>query len=383
MNIPSAILQMCTGGHTTSAISSLLGLSQDQTKRATGAAVPTLLAGFTGLASTPQGAEQLAGAVGRQDTGLVDNISGALSSQGAGIAEQGSGILSSLLGGGITSKLGGVLSQFTGVGQAKTGQLMGLLVPMILGFLGKQQKTMGLNAGGLASLLTGQKDNLRAAMPPGLDKMLSSALPGAGQLFGGDRPNVSRPDLEPALAEQSGSRENHRAHWSSPDPVEAGAQHSSKRWVLPVMLALAALAGFLLWSKRDRAHREAAVPPAASVGAASAPAETATGQGSSVVSVASQLITQATTKLAGIRDKASAEAAAPGLKQISNRLSALAPMWNQLPDSAKSTARNTLQPQISKLNEAAQPILNLPGVGETIQPQVDELMTNLKTFTSQ
>src|SRR6185503_7282399 len=110
MNLVNAILQMLGSSNVANSISSLLGLSQDQTKRATTAAVPSLLAGLTGLASTPQGAERLADTVSRQDSGVVDNLTGALSGQGARLAEQGSGLLGSLLGQGATSKLGGVLS---------------------------------------------------------------------------------------------------------------------------------------------------------------------------------------------------------------------------------------------------------------------------------
>src|SRR5258705_6710382 len=89
------------------------------------------------------------------------------------------------MGGCMTSKLVNVLSRFTCVGECSTSKLLGILTPVVLGFLGKQQKSMGLNAGGLANLLTGQKDNIRAAMPAGLDTALSSALPGVSQLFGG------------------------------------------------------------------------------------------------------------------------------------------------------------------------------------------------------
>src|SRR5258705_803873 len=117
MNIPGAILQMLGSGNTTSSISSILGLTQDQTARATSAAVPSLLAGLTGLASTPQGAQRLAETVSRQDTGVVDNFTGALAGQGPRLAEQGSGLLGSLMGGGTASKLGSVLSRFTGVGE--------------------------------------------------------------------------------------------------------------------------------------------------------------------------------------------------------------------------------------------------------------------------
>src|SRR5262245_10665746 len=289
MNIPNAILQMLGSGNTNNAISSILGLGPDQTQKATGAAVPSLLAGLTGLASTSQGAEQLAGAVSQQDSGIVDNLNGALSGQGPRLAEQGSGTLNSLLGGGMTSKLGGVLSRFTGVGEGGTGKLLGLLAPIILGFLGKQQKSMGLNAGGLASLLAGQKDNIRSAMPGGLETMLSSAIPGVSQLFGA-RPSVGRPEAEPGRDyEEAIPRAEQRRDWRS--PVGANTRPSTtKRWALPLLFALAAIVGFLLWSGRERDRRHRVAPPPPSAGAPGAASDAAAGKGSSFVSDTSQVI---------------------------------------------------------------------------------------------
>ncbi len=238
MNIIDMILKLIGTGNTTNAISSVLGLSQDQTKRATIAAVPTLLAGLTHLSSTPQGAEQLSGAVSQQDTGLLDNLSDHISGQGAGLADQGSRVLGSLLGGGTISKLSGVLSRFTGVGEGATGKLMGLLTPAILGVLGRQQRSQGLDASGLANLLAGQKDNIRAALPAGLGTMLSSVLPGAAQLFETGRPAARVP-------EEAGRR-------------TAGAdapprRSSAIRWAVPLLVGLGVLALLLLWSNRHRA----------------------------------------------------------------------------------------------------------------------------------
>src|SRR5262245_32115055 len=149
MNLNDMILKALGSGNTTSAISSLLGLTQDQTKRATAAAVPSLLAGLTSLASTPQGAEQLAASISRQDTSVVDNLTGTLTGQGMKLADQGSDLISSLFGGGMLSKLSGVLARFLGVGEGAISKLLGMLTPLILGFLGQQQKSLGLGASGL------------------------------------------------------------------------------------------------------------------------------------------------------------------------------------------------------------------------------------------
>ncbi len=367
MNVIDTILKMLGTGNTTGAISSALGLSQDQTRRATTAAVPTLLAGLTQVSSTPQGAEQLSRAVSQQDTGLLDKLQDIIPGQGAGLADQGSGVLGSLLGGGTTSKLTGVLSRFTGAGEGATGKLMGLLTPVILGVLGKQQRSQGLDAGGLANFLGGQKDHIRAALPAGLAPMLSSALPGAGQFFEGGRPAAR-------VREEAGRRTA---------AVHAKARTSSaKRWVVPLLVALGVLAAILFWSSRQRADREAAAPPSAVAPAVPDEPAARTGPDAGVASQASQLITQATSVFNGIGDSASAQAAAPKLDAINGRLAGLRPLLDRLPSGARASAHETLRPQADRLKQVAQSVLDRPGVGDAVRPQVETMIANLNALTT-
>jgi hypothetical protein len=362
MNLVDMILKLIGTGNTTNAISSVLGLNQDQTKRATIAAVPTLLAGLTHLSSTPQGAEQLSSAVSRQDTGLLDNLSDSISGQGISLADRGSDLLGSLLGGGTTSKLSGILSRFTGVGEGATGRLMGLLTPAILGVLGQQQRNQGLDASGLAHLLAGQKDNIRAAVPAGLGTMLSSVLPGASQLFETGRPTARTP-------EEAGRR-----------TVGASAplrKSSVLQWAIPLLLILGALGLFLFWSTRHRAAREAAVAPRAP-----AERETRGAPVAGVASEASQLITQATKVFGGIGDAASAQAAAPTLEDINGRLAGLRPLWDQLPSTARTSAQETLRPQVDRLKQAAQSVLDKPGVADAVRPQIEQIITNVDALAA-
>ena len=376
MNIPSTILQTLTSGNTLNSVSSTLGLTQDQTKRTTSAAVPGLLAGLTGLASTPGGADRLSEAVSRQDTSVVDNFSGALSGRGPQLAQQGSGLLNSLMGGSTMSNLGGVLSRFTGVGEGPMGTLLGLLAPVLLGFLGKQQKTQGLSASGLADLLKGQKDNIRSAMPPGLGTALSSALPGVGQFFGGAG-SARAATADSGYVRREEDLEDKRGGTWKTQPVHRAT--GRKSWAVPLIVILAVLAGLLLWSNHNR-RREAV---RSSVGAPAAAPERTTGAGGSVVSDTTRLVSQAASTLAGVKDRASAEAAAPKLQNINSQLGNLRSTWQQLPETARTTASSTLQPQIDKLKNTAEPILNQPGVGDVIRPHIDKLMQNLNAISGQ
>ena len=183
MNIPETLTKMIGSSDALNSIASRLGLGQGEANKAVSAAIPALLAGFSQIASTKQGAEQLAQAATRSDPSLVDNLTSALSTRGDRVAEQGSGLLSSLTGGSGLSMLPSILSRFSGVGEGIMGKLLGMLTPVVLGFLGKQNA--GSGAAGIASLLSGQKDYIKAAMPAGLFSSLSSDIPGIGNFFGG------------------------------------------------------------------------------------------------------------------------------------------------------------------------------------------------------
>ena len=80
-------------------IASALGVDRNKLQTAVNAAVPGLLAGLTGVAAQPGGAQKLVDAAG-QHTGAFDNI---VSSIGAGgqttLIERESRLLTSLLGG--------------------------------------------------------------------------------------------------------------------------------------------------------------------------------------------------------------------------------------------------------------------------------------------
>ena|ERR1043166_4108624 len=365
MNIVDMMRSTLGAGGTTNAISSLLGLSNEQTERATSATIPALLAGIAGVASTPRGAEQLSDTIGRQDPGMLDNVSNTLSRQGGQIAEQGQNVLSSLMGSGTSSMLGGVLSKFTGLGEGATGKLLAVCAPLILGVLGKQQRSMGTDASGLANFLSGQKDNIRAAMPAGLDSALSK-VPGLGQFLGSQPAMASSPSTDRArLSAQSSERGKAYA------PADS-EKSSLLKWAIPLLFGIAVLGGLMFWSR----HRHEG-----GVGGAGTEQQTIRGEETSATSEASQLVTQAASVLSGVKDSASAEAAVPRLKAINDGLGRLHSLSSELPESTRSTMKETLKPALEKLEAAAQPVLNMPGVGDTVRPYVQQLVSHVNSLT--
>jgi hypothetical protein len=228
LNIVDLVKGYLTGGITGS-VSSLLGESKERTQSGIDAAIPGLLSGFDTVASTPDGAQRLASAVGKGDEGILSNLSsilGNVASSGAG-----SGILQSVLGSGALSQLTGLIGKSSGLSGQSTGTLLSFLAPVVLGVLKKLTTSSGLDATGLSNLLSGQRSNIAAAMPEGMRSGMRE--PAAETRW------APREIREPAGTYSTAGTERRR---------------SSSGWVLP-LLALLILAGLIWrWSAQHATH---------------------------------------------------------------------------------------------------------------------------------
>jgi sporulation protein YlmC with PRC-barrel domain len=236
-------------------MASVSGLDRSTTQSAVGACVPAILNSFADLAAKPGGARQLSDAIAEQPSGILSNLAQALGGSSMP-AEQGSGILSSLLGGGVLNTLVATLSRFVGVGEGSTRTLMGLLTPVILGVLGREQRAAGLETGGLARMLMGQRDQISAAMPVGLSDLLSSR---ARMQDDGGRQERTYTESRTAPERE---RQTYRASTSGVRrPVETteGTGWNWAYWVVP-LLALGGLLWYLLPGSQTGVDRTATAP---------------------------------------------------------------------------------------------------------------------------
>jgi hypothetical protein len=170
-NLVSLVMQFLTP-ELIGRVATALGLDRTLVQSAIGAAVPGLLAGFSGVANQPGGAQKLVEAA-RQETGTLGKFADMLGggSQSTFI-ERGSQLLTSLLGARDQSALGSAIGQFAGLGQGNSGSLLGMLAPIVMGTVAKQQGAGGLDASSIANLFASQKDNIAAALPADLGKLL-------------------------------------------------------------------------------------------------------------------------------------------------------------------------------------------------------------------
>lgn len=155
-------------------IASKLGVPPGQASSAVAAGVPAILAGLARNAQKPEGASAIASALDKDHDGSVlDDDSYFDSYQ----EKKGDGILGHVFG----DQTGAVESQVSALGGldgAKGGELMKMLAPLIMGYLGKQKSSGGLDIGSLSQVLGGGGGG-GLQLPGGLGEILGG-LGGGG-----------------------------------------------------------------------------------------------------------------------------------------------------------------------------------------------------------
>src|SRR6516162_3528346 len=320
INLVSLVMQFLTPDMI-ARIASALGVDRTNTQTAIGAAIPGLLAGLSGVAAQPDGAQKLVDTV-RQQTGALGSIANMIGASGqSSLIEKGSQILSSLLGGRDQTALAGAVSKYAGLGQNASGSLLGMLAPIVMGTIGQQQGTRSLDAGGIASLLSSQKDNIVAALPAGFANLLG----GTGLLdsLGGAARTATAAAGQTARVTTSAAR-------AIGDTGQRAAAVSLNwlYWLIPLLAILAVL--IYLFAKPAEQVVQPSVPtiPSLMVG------------GLDIGKQVTDSITNLRTTLAGITDASSAQAALPKLREVTGQIDKVDGLLGQLsPEQRKVLAR--------------------------------------------
>lgn len=167
------LLTQQISGQALEGLSKQLGVPEGQASSAISAALPMIVGAMAKNASSQGGAEALAGAINRDHDGsILDNLGGFLASSDNG---SGAGILKHVLGG----KRGMVeqsVGQMSGMDAGKVGALLENLAPLVMGYLGRQKRSQGLDAGGLASILLGERNNQAQGSGSAAIDMISNIL---------------------------------------------------------------------------------------------------------------------------------------------------------------------------------------------------------------
>lgn len=363
MNIVSLVMNYLTPD-LIAKIASALGLDRSLAQKAIGAAVPSVLAGLTALGSKPEGARQLANAIGKQDTGLLQGFAGMLGGAKQGeLISGGTSALSGLLGGGALGSLTGAIAKFSGVGEGASKSLIGLLGPIVLGQLGKEKASGNLDANGLASLLDGQKKNISAAMPNGFAELLKGttlldAVSG-GQANG--PPQVRTVDTAARNATTGGAG----APFGQPSrPVGS----IWAQWPLWLLAALSA--GLFHWyflGDGQQLRQVSLAPAVRPVMAGDVDV------GRQTAAAADQLA----ITLRGIRDAASAQAALPRLQELAGQLNCINDLAARMPADGRRSLAQYLASFMPTLRPLLTSVQAIPGLPDGVRTALSAIATRL------
>lgn len=352
-------------------IAAALGISTDTAHRAIAAAVPAVLAVFASKATTQTGARALYDAVSQAEPDALDRLgSSSAGARSETILQSGLGTLSSLLGDGTLKSLTGALARQTGLGTDASSSLTALAGQLALGSLAKVAGKSGLDASGLAGMLTSQQANIKAAVPAGLAESLSSAgVLGSG--FAGQAQSV---------ADRTG-----RTATAAASQVQAAGKSGQNwlMWLIPLIIALGALWYFL--------GRQATTP----VTTTGTETTTTTTTGTETtppavteikvdgVDVGKQVTTtldSIRSTLGGITDAATAQAALPKLQAASTSLDGVSALMAKLSAPQKTALAALITAALPAVRDAAGKVLAMPGVSDVAKPAVDGLLAKLEAL---
>jgi Bacterial protein of unknown function (DUF937) len=353
-------------------IASVLGLDRMIAQKAIGGAIPAILSSLSDVASTPGGARQLSNVLSQQQVGSLEGLKNLISgSDQTALAESGVSMLSGLFGGGVLNTMSQAISKFAGIGEGSGKSLLGMLGPVVLGVLGQHQRSTGLDAGGLASLLASQKDQIAAALPAGLADQLSAAGL-IDKAAGGLRSGA-------AAASAAGSRVASASERYTP------TRATVSQW--PYWLAGLVVLGGLAWYLMDRSGRQtvaelprpaATQPATGTVGVA--PPDLTVG-GMNLTNQINSSVGTLRSVLPGITDAVSAQAALPKIQEATAQLNEINTRAAKLTPEGKSTLAKLIIVAMPTINQMCDKVLATPGVEGIAKPAIDELRGKLETLS--
>jgi hypothetical protein len=344
-------------------IAGALGLNRSDAQSGVGAVVPALLAAFSGLADKPGGAQSLVNTI-KQQSGVLDNFASMIGGNNqSSFIERGSSLLTSLLGSHDQAALTGAVARFAGLGQNKAGSLLGMLTPVIMGLIGRQIGTRGVDVGSLTSLLASQKEQIAQALPNGLGELL-------------DRSGLSS-GLEQAAAQvrrATTATTGQFPQYTSPTSERAGRDTSFgipnwAYWALP-LIALGGLLWYLLGRPTHEQLAQAPAPPAAQ-------SQSVTVGGVDIKNTIGDSLSDLRTSLQGVTDVASAQAALPKLEAAKGQIDKISNLVGQLSPEQRKIVAGVIAPAMPTINRLTDRVLEIPGVGDVLRPTIDPVKTRL------
>ncbi|MCU0353341.1 MAG: DUF937 domain-containing protein [Cytophagales bacterium] len=222
----------------------MLGESESGVGKAMSGVLPGLLASVISKGSTEQGADDVLGMIREGNFG-GGNLEGVSNLFGNGFETNPMMVVGkNLLGGLLGDKaglLGSAIASFSGVKESSATSLMSMAAPLVMGLLGKEVASKGLNASGLMGLLAGQKDSVAALLPAGLGSVLGfGSFSGIGEKVAGAFSGATA-DVKDLTAGTPATASN---TFGAPKPTYTEEKGGSNWWLWLLGLAALVIGGF-------------------------------------------------------------------------------------------------------------------------------------------
>ncbi len=368
-NLVSVVMQFLTPDMIAK-IASALGLDRSVAQNAIGGAVPALLTSLADVASTPNGARQLTNVVMQQQQGSLESLKNLIGSSDPNtLAQTGSSMLSGLFGDGALDTMAQSIGKFAGVDAGSGRSLLGMLGPVVLGVLGQTQRSAGLDASDVASLLGSQKLQIAAAIPSGLADQLSAA----GLI---DK-------AEAGWHSGAAAASTVRGRMAGTSQATTSAAASQWPYWLLALAVLGSLAWFVFGRQGSETVAELPRPAAMQTDTGTvgmAPADLTVG-GVNLANRVNSSVGALRSVLPAITDVASAQAALPRLHEATAQLNEVGSLATKLSPEGKITLARLIASARPSIDQMCDKVLASPGVAGVAKPAIDELRRRLDTLS--
>lgn len=208
-----------------------LGVTPTNAQTALNTGLPAILGGLVEKSSTDQGSDEIIKMIkeGGFDGSSVNEMGNILtdSDKTKALVSSGTGVLNSLFGDKLND-ITNYISKSSNISLNSSSSLLGFLASVIMGVLGKQVSSGNLNAGGLSTLLSGQKNFLAGLLPSGL-----------ASIIGGTELTKPPPSTAPAAVEKTKEVVN--------KITEKASSFNLKKYLPWIVLGVVILAGIIIW----------------------------------------------------------------------------------------------------------------------------------------
>lgn len=183
-----------------SEISNTVGAEPSLVSSAIQMALPAIIGGLANNAADPQGAQSLDQALARDHDGSIFDNLGGLGSMIFGQLQSPEPTPPQLNAGGILGHILGTnqgpvveqVSQNTGLNMGQVAQILMMIAPLVMGYLGQQKRQQNVGADGLGGLLGGLLGGQSAAAPQSSGNMMMDM---ASSMLDSDRDGSAMDDI--------------------------------------------------------------------------------------------------------------------------------------------------------------------------------------------